>query len=390
MKNIGVKSIGIVAPFIREGDDIVKTVVNSVLEATAKDYSQMDFGGAGRELGYHLNHMNQDVIGITESVVARSAGLYVTVDEIADDIRKKFGDSATICLTDMIYSRNRFSMILKGIARAAKKLILVMESCDEVGNPRGVNPFTGVDIEKYYKELCEKENCEVEVLYRLRTIWNDNPNLIYPGVDYIKENIDGFIDCSLHTNGFSHLGFHSWYCFYPLYTLKDICSDKNPDFGLLGCNKATDERIKLFPTVKLAEDVCYAVRNEIKKKTGKDVNVLVYGDGCFKSPAMDGSGYSSIWEFADPVTVPGCTHGILDGSPNETKLKAIIDESTSDEEVTKRLNENKNKNLVGNMNSMGTTPRKYKDLLASLMDLTSGSGDRATPIVLVQDYFKEN
>jgi hypothetical protein len=209
-------------------------------------------------------------------------------------------------------------------------------------------------------------------------------------VDYIKERIDGFIDCSLHTNGFSHLSLHSWYCFHPVYTLKDICSDKNPDFGLLGCNKATDERIKLFPTVKLAEDVCYAVRDEIKKKTGKDVNVLVYGDGCFKSPAMDGCGYSSIWEFADPVTVPGCTHGILDGSPNESKLKAIIDSSASDAEVRKLVGMNKDRDLVGKMASMGTTPRKFTDLLASLMDLTSGSGDRATPVVLVQNYFREN
>lgn len=391
MNNKGVRVFGIEAPFIREGDDIVGIVVDSVLEATAKDWSQMSYGGAAHELGYHLNYKNQDVIGITESVVARSAGLYVTVDEIADDIRKKFGDNATICLTDMIYSRNRFSMILKGIARAAKKLILVMESCDEVGNPRGENPFTGVDIEKYYVEICEKENCKVEILHQLRTSWNDNPNLIHPGVDYIREPIAGFIDCSLHLVGkFSHLSLHSWYCFYPVYTLADICADKNPDFGLLGCNKATEERVKLFPTVRLAEDVCFAVKDQIKKKTGKDVNVMVYGDGCFKSPAMDGWGYSSIWEFADPVTVPGCTHGVLDGSPNEVKLKAVIDESASDAEVRKKVEAGKNKNLVGKMTSMGTTPRRYTDLLASLMDLTSGSGDRATPIVLVQNYFKEN
>ena len=380
---IGVKSMGVVAPFIREGDDIVKIVVESVLEATAKYYEQMDF----HELGYYLNYKNQDVIGITESVVARSAGLYVTVDDIANDIRKKFGDNATICLTDMIYSRNRFGMILKGIARAAKKLILVMERYDEVGNPRGINPFTGVDIEKYYTELCEKENCEVKVLHQLRTTWNDNPNLIHAGVDYIKEKIDGFIDCSLHSGKLSKLGLHSWYCFQPAYTLMDICTDKNPDFGLLGCNKATEERIKLFPTVKMAEDVCYAVKEQIKEKTGKDVNVLVYGDGCFKSPNVAGA---SIWEFADPTTVPGSTHGILDGSPNETKLKALIDSSASDAEVRKMVGMNKDRNLVGKMASMGTTPRKYTDLLASLMDLTSGSGDRATPIVLVQNYFNEN
>ena len=381
MNNKGVRVFGIEAPFIREGDNIVDIVVDSVLDATV----------------YYVNENyppeyaigDNDVIGITESVVARSAGLYVTVDEIADDIRKKFGDGATICLTNMIYSRNRFSMILKGIARAAGKLILVMEHEDEVGNPRGENPFTGVDIEKYYVEICEKENCEVEILHQLRTSWNDNPSLIHPGVDYIREPIAGFIDCSLHIKGMSTLMLHSWYCFWPVFTLKDICSDKNPDFGLLGCNKATEERVKLFPTVKLAEDVCYAVKERIKEKTGKDVNVLVYGDGCFKSPLQSGV-YYSIWEFADPVTVPGCTHGVLDGSPNEVKLKAAIDESASDAEVRKKVEAGRNKNLVGKMTSMGTTPRRYTDLLASLMDLTSGSGDRATPIVLVQNYFREN
>ena len=181
MKNTGVKVAGIIAPFIREGNDIIKIATDSILEATDE----------GKEI------KEKDVYGITESVVARSAGLYVTVDDIAEDIRKKFGDNATICLTDMIYSRNRFGIILRGIARSAKKLILVMEDKDEVGNPRGVNPFTGVDIEKYYTELIKEENCEVEILHRLRTIWNDNPNLIYPGVDYVKDRIDGFIDCSL-------------------------------------------------------------------------------------------------------------------------------------------------------------------------------------------------
>ena len=385
MNNIGVKSMGIVAPFVREGDDIVKIVVDSVLEATAKDWSQMDYGGAAHELGYYLNR-DTDVIGITESVVARSKGLYVTVDDIANDIRKKFGNNATICLTDMIYSRNRFSMILKGIARAAKKLILVMEPEDEVGNPRDVNPFTGVDIKEYYTELCKSENCEVEILDRLRTIWNNNPNLIYRGVDAIEEHIDGFIDCGLHNNGFSSLAIHSWYCFYPLYTLSDICADKNKDFGVLGSNKSTEEKLKLFPTIEMADKVCEDVQKEILKRTGKKVNVLVYGDGAFKSPKRQG--LPSIWEFADPVTVPGSTHGILDESPNEVKLKAAIDETTTDEEVMARLEENRNKNLVGNMTAMGTTPRKYTDLLASLMDLTSGSGDRATPIVLVQNYFK--
>lgn len=389
---IGVKSMGIVAPFIREGNDIVKIVVDSVLEATARDYEEMDFGGAGHELGYYLNCKNQDVIGITESVVARSAGLYVTVDDIANDIRKKFGDNATICLTDMIYSRNRFAMILKGVARAAKKLILVMGEMDEVGNPRGVNPFTGVDIEEYYKEICKNENCEVEVFYQVRTIWNDNPSLVRPGIDYLKEKIDGFIDCRLHIGNISPLAYESWYCFHPLYTLADICADKNPDFGLLGCNKATEERIKLFPTKKLAAEVCTGVRNAIKEKTGKDVIVMVYGDGHFHSPQILGVIGSSINEFADPTSFLSDEYGneILNKTPNEVKLKALIDKSASDAEVRKVLGLNKDRNLKNKMTSMGTTPRLFGWLLASLMDLTSGSGNRATPIVLVQNYFNEN
>ena len=368
MKNTGVKVAGIVAPFVREGDDIIKIATESILEATDD----------GKEI------KEKDVYGITESVVARSAGLYATVDDIAEDIMKKFGDNATICLTDMIYSRNRFGIVLRGVARAAKKLILVMEDQDEVGNPRGVNPFTGVDIEKYYTELVKEENCEVEILHRLRTIWNDNPNLIYPGVDYIKDRIDGFIDCSLHSGSeFSHLCIHSWYCFHPVYMLANICADKNPDFGLLGCNKATEERIKLFPTRKMAADVCTGVRTAIKEKTGKDVIVMVYGDGAYKD--LDGR----IWELADPESFLSDEYGneILNKTPNEVKLKALIDTNENDEQVRITLKNNKGKDLKGSMVSMGTTPRRFGNLLASLMDLTSGSGSRATPIVGVSNYF---
>lgn len=371
---MAVKCFGIEAPVIKKGDDLVKIVVDSVLNATHNGEDITD----------------KAIIGITESVVARAAGLYVTVDDIANDIRNKFGDNPTICLTDMIYSRNRFSMILKGIARAAKKLYIVMEMEDEVGNPRGVNQFTGVDIEEYYKEICKDENCEVEILHYLRTIWNDNPNLIYPGVDYIKEPIDGFIDCSLHLFGnFSHLALHSWYCFNPVYTLADICADKNPDFGVLGTNKATEELLKLFPTKQTANLICDMVKALIYSKTGKDVLVCVYGDGCFKDPV------GRIWEFADPVTMPGYTDpDVFESTPNEIKLKAFADDKYKNlsgkelDEAVKEEIRTKDKNLVGNMASQGTTPRKIRDLVASLMDLVSGSGDKGTPIVLVLDYFK--
>lgn len=380
MGKTGVKSIGIVTPFIREGDDIVKIVVDSVLDATRLGEKMRqpahNVKGLVRiegEYDYDIN--DNDVIGITESVVARSSGLYVTVDEIAMDILNKFGTNSELIIDSPIYSRNRFAMILKGIARAARKLYFVMPPFDEVGNPSGVNPFTGVDIQKYYKEICDSENC--------MSIFGESLYDVTKNMSDYDINNCGWIYCGLHdckewkekTAGEKRV------------TLADICSDKNPDFGLLGCNKSTEERLKLFPTVKLSEDVCYAVKEEIKNRAGKEVHVLVYGDGCFHSPEHEGVHGSSIWEFADPVTVPGSTHGILDGSPNETKLKAIIDSSASDAEVRKMVGMNKSRKLVGKMAAMGTTPRKYTDLLASLMDLTSGSGDRATPVVLVQNYF---
>jgi len=378
----GVISMGITCPIIREGDNLIDIVTNAVLN------EQNIVSGKGEKI-YTLQ--DKDVIGITESVIARAAGLYITVDDIADDIRKKFGDNPTICLTYMIYSRNRFSMILKGIARAAKKLILVMEFIDEVGNPRYTNPFTGVDIEEYYKEICKSENCDVEILHQLRTQWNDNPELIYPGVDFIKDKIDGFIDCSLHLpNGTSSsLAIHSWYCFYPLYTLAEICSDKNPDFGLLGTNKATEERLKLFPTKEEAQRICDGVKKKIYEITGKDIIVMAYGDGSYKD--LD----AGIWEMADPVSSPGYTdEELLNSTPNEIKVKAFADDKYKnlngqelEDAIKNEIKLNKGKNLVGQMTSQGTTPRRYINLLASLMDLTSGSGERCTPIILIKNYF---
>lgn len=360
---MAVKSFGVEAPIIREGDNIVNIVVDSVLEATAKDYSQMAFGGAGHELGYHLNYKN-DIIGITESVVARAMGQYITVDDIARDIDKKYGKGATICVVAPIYSRNRFSMILKGVARSAKMIHFIFPEFDDVGNPRGTNPFTGVNIEKYYKEICESEGCECTI----NEEWS-----------YEKYPV---LDCILHAGA----------KIYPkkqaFYYLDDICSDKSPDWGVLGTNKATEEKLKLFPSKIVANKVCEDVKAEIKKRTGKDVLVCVYGDGCFKDPV------GGIWEFADPVTMPGYTNPeIFESTPNEIKIKAFADDKfgglsgESLNEAVKEEIKNKDKNLVGNMASQGTTPRKIRDLVASLMDLTSGSGDKGTPIVVVQGYF---
>ena len=354
MENFGVTAAGIKCPIIREGDNIVEIVTNAVVENTWHPYKNR----------YALE--DKDVICVTESVIARSAGLYVSVDEIAEDVERIFGKNATIAVLDPIYSRNRFSMILKGIARAAKKILMRMPDFDEVGNPSGVNMFTGVDIKQYYGEICKAENCELEAYTY--------------GTDYKK--IDGVIYCGLHdyekwyqTNKLAHK--------YPSVTLAQLCADKNPDFGLLGTNKATEERLKLFPTKKLATSVCEQIKKNILKRTGKSVIVCAYGDGCFKSLLGE------IWECADPTTMPGYTDAdIIESTPNELKLKAFIDESKNDEELEKNLKmASEEKNLVGKMPAMGTTPRLYRDIIASLADLISGSGNRATPVVWLHKYF---
>jgi hypothetical protein len=363
-----VMSIGIECPMIRENDDLIKIVVESVLKSS-----------------HELNDL--DIIGITESVVARSQGNYVTVDEVAQETERIFGHDATIMLYNPIYSRNRFAMILKGIARGASKLIITMPQKDEVGNVRNNHPFTGLNYDEYYKEIVESENCEYVILDDLQG--GNDKNCFYSWMRNNQFNswmrndqgsqISG-LDCTLHNNGFSSLNLHSWYRFHPVYTLHEYFKDKC-EYGLLGSNKATEEKLKLFPSKKGAFEVCEGVKKAIKEKTGKDVIVVVYGDGCYKDAS------SEIWEFADPITMPGYTNPeLIESTPNEIKLKALIDSSASDAEVRKGLKA-KEKDLKGNMKSQGTTPRLCRDLLASLMDLTSGSGDRETPVVLVKGYF---
>ena len=377
--NKGVISRGISAPMIKEGDDLVRIVVDSVINEV-KDVKIINVPyyiegvrafRTEEHMSYDIN--DKDIIGITESVIARAAGQYISVDDIAADIEKKFGNDAFIRLIDPIYSRNRFSMILKGIARAAKKLYIIMPSIDEVGNPSGVNPFTGVNIQDYYKEICESENCEV-------FFWDGvSPNNCRQEIPELKDILDvNTIYCGLHDYTWwkEHLGSSNH------FTLADICDEFSPDWGLLGTNKSTEERLKLFPSKEVAWKVCDEVKVQIKEITGKDVIVCSYGDGCFKDPV------GGIWEFADPVTMPAYTDKeLIESTPNEIKLKAFIDDGTSEEEINKLIKEKKN--LVGSMTSQGTTPRLYRDLLASLMDLTSGSGDRATPIVLIQNYFRD-
>lgn len=362
MNNTGVMSIGVKAPIIKKGDNLSKIVVDSILKTT-KTY----FPYPNNE-SYYYDIDDRDIIGITESVVARSVGNYVTVNDIANELIVRFGENKKFILINPIYSRNRFSMILKAIARAAKEVVIYMPEFDEVGNPSGVNQFTGVNIKEYYEDIINNEGkkCWIRI---------EDPS------EYENENNSVTIYCGLHDYG-------QWKEDYEddtHITLADICSDKC-EYGLLGSNKATEEKLKLFPDKKSSQVLVENVQRMIYEITNKKVEVMIYGDGCFKDPI------GGIWEFADPVVSPAFTDG-LSGTPNEIKIKAFADDKfgslSGDELINAVKNEirNKDSNLVGNMASQGTTPRRFTDLLGSLMDLTSGSGDKGSPIVLVKNYF---
>jgi hypothetical protein len=349
-KNKAVSAFGITCPFIREGNDIASIIVDSVLNS-----------------GHTLDDM--DVIGITESVVARAQGNYVTVDELAEEIQRFVigKKKPELILYKPIYSRNRFAVILRAFARACSKIVLVMPDVDEVGNPVTNHPFTGLDYGDLYSTICNEEGCDCIIVYSDYEIYKSYSHL------------DGYVDCALHGNNFNLQNLK------PYYTLRDFCKDKC-DWGLLGSNKVNEEKLKLFPSKAGAQAVCDIVKDEIKKRTGKNVVVCVYGDGCFCSPKSEHNSVS-INEFADPVTCPGYTDKeLMETSPNEIKLKALIDNAVDDNEVHVALSKKTGNNLK-NEKTMGTTPRLRKDLLASLMDLMSGSGERATPCVLVKNYF---
>lgn len=383
-------SRGIRAPIIRSGDDIVAITVDSVL-AAAKDE------------GFSL--YDRDVIAVTEAVVARADGNYATIDNIADDVRGKLG-GGHIGLVFPILSRNRFSVCLRGIARGCKKVTLLLGyPSDEVGNhlvdpelleEKGVNPwtdvltseqfyaicgecrhpFTGVDYIAFYKELIENEGAEAEVIFANRP-------------ETILNYTDKVICCDTHTRQHTRTRIEK-HGGKGILTLCDIMnapvngSGCNPEYGLLGSNKATENSVKLFP--KNSREVACKIQAEILARTGVHVEAMVYGDGAFKDPV------GKIWELADPVVSPGYTDGLY-GLPNELKLKFLADNDYSElsgqelaEKIRDRIRE-KNKNLKGSMLSQGTTPRMLTDLIGSLCDLTSGSGDKGTPIVLVQHYF---
>ena len=388
---VGTVSRGVRAPIIREGDDIVKIVADSVVEAANSE-------------GYEIR--NRDIVAMTEAVVARAQGNYASVYDIAEDVKAKFGEGATIGVIFPILSRNRFAICLRGIAMGAKKIVLMLSyPSDEVGNhlisldmldEKGVDPyrdvlslekyrelfgyekhrFTGIDYVEYYEQLITECGAEVEVIFA------NNARAVLP---YTKN----VINCDIHTRARTKRLLKSAgaekVCGLDEILNKSVNgSGYNADYGLLGSNKATEDKVKLFP--RDCQPVVDAIQDDILKRTGKLVEVMVYGDGAFKDPV------GKIWELADPVVAPAYTAG-LEGTPNELRLKYLADNdfaALSGEELKAAIKERiveKDENLVGNMASEGTTPRRLTDLIGLLCDLTSGSGDKGTPIVHIQGYF---
>ncbi|WP_142415538.1 coenzyme F420-0:L-glutamate ligase [Hathewaya massiliensis] len=387
---VGTVVRGLRAPIINKGDDIAEIVVNTVLKASEIE-------------GYSIN--DKDVVTVTESVVARAQGNYATIDNIAKDVESKFGKD-TVGVIFPILSRNRFAICLRGIAKGTKKIVLMLSyPSDEVGNhlvdmdmldEKGINPwtdvlteeefrkhfgykkhvFTGVDYIDYYKSLIEEYGTECEVIFsnNAKTILNYTKNVL---------------TCDIHTR-FRTKRILKANGGEKIYSLDDILSTSidgsgyNENYGLLGSNKATEETVKLFP--RDCQPIVDKIQNILKEKTGKTVEVMVYGDGAFKDPV------GKIWELADPVVSPAYTSG-LEGTPSEVKLKYLADNNFAHlkgEELKKAISEyitNKQEDLVGSMESQGTTPRQLTDLIGSLSDLTSGSGDKGTPIIYIQGYF---
>ena len=329
---LGRQSIGIKTPLIRDGDDLLKIIPDCIFRSITLE--------------------DGDIVGITESILARSQGNYVTLDEIVEDIHRLNPKNKPIRLWNPIYSRNRFSMILKAIARSTYEIEIVMPEIDEVGNVLRNHPFTGLNYDEYYREICESEHCKTTIV---------------PKVSYNTINDFFNINCELRPYDSNYKANY--------ITLKDICSDRS-QYGLLGSNKSTEEKIKLFPNITKAQQFVSELQ-QVFKNRGYNVEVMIFADGCFKDPV------GGIWEFADPITSPAYTSGLV-GKPNELKLKAFIDEGYSDEEISNLIKSKED--LFSQMASQGTTPRRKIDLLASLMDLTSGSGDAGTPIVVVKNY----
>lgn len=387
---VGTVVRGLRCPIINQGDNIEQIVVNSVLKASEVE-------------GFQIN--DKDIVTVTESVVARAQGNYASIDHIAKDVRSKFGEE-TIGVIFPILSRNRFAICLRGIAKGAKKIVLMLNyPSDEVGNhlvdldmldEKGVNPwtdvltekefrdlfgyqthpFTGIDYINYYKSIVEEYGMECEVIF------SNQPETI---LDYTKN----VLSCDIHSR-FRTKKILEANGGEKIYSLDDILTEPidgsgyNEAYGLLGSNKSTENTVKLFP--RKCQPIVDNIQQMLKEKTGKNVEVMVYGDGAFKDPV------GKIWELADPVVSPAYTSG-LEGTPNEVKLKYLADNNFADlrgkelEEAINNYINNKAEDLVGSMETQGTTPRKLTDLIGSLSDLTSGSGDKGTPVIYIQGYF---
>ena len=387
---IGTVSRGVRAPIIRQGDDIVEIVTNSVIEAAKDDGTDI---------------RDRDIIAMTEAIVARAQGNYASVDDIAEDVKAKFGGE-TVGVIFPILSRNRFAICLRGIAKGAKKIVLALSyPSDEVGNhlisldaldEKGINPytdvltlakyrelfgyekhrFTGVDYVEYYEKLIVEAGAEAEIIFA------NDPRAI---LAYTKN----VINCDIHTRARTKRLLRAAGAEI-VYGLDEILSQPvngsgyNADYGLLGSNKATEDTVKLFP--RECQPIVDDIQKKIYEATGKTVEVMVYGDGAFKDPV------GKIWELADPVVSPAYTAG-LEGTPNELKLKYLADNDFASlsgdalKEAIKAEIVKKDADLFGQMASEGTTPRRLTDLIGSLCDLTSGSGDKGTPIVWIQGYF---
>ncbi|GIP29049.1 hypothetical protein J23TS9_41790 [Paenibacillus sp. J23TS9] len=387
---VGTVVRGLRCPIINQGDSIEEIVVDSVLRASEVE-------------GFSIQ--DKDIITVTESIVARAQGNYATIDHIAKDVSSKFGEE-TVGVIFPILSRNRFAVCLRGIAKGAKKIVLMLSyPSDEVGNhlvdldmldEKGVNPwtdvlseqqfrehfgykkhtFTGIDYIDYYKSLIEEYGVECEVIF------SNNPKTI---LEYTKN----VLTCDIHTR-FRTKKILKANGGDKIYSLDDILaapiegSGYNETYGLLGSNKSTEDRVKLFP--RNCQPIVDKIQHTLTEKTGKHVEVMIYGDGAFKDPV------GKIWELADPVVSPAYTSG-LDGTPNEVKLKYLADNNFADlkgEELKQAISQyirEKETDLVGAMEAQGTTPRRLTDLIGSLSDLTSGSGDKGTPIIYIQGYF---
>ena len=388
---LGTVSMGLRAPIIRQGDDMVEIVTGCILEAMKED---------------GLVPRDRDIVAMTEAIVARSQGNYASVDDIAADVREKLGGE-TVGVMFPILSRNRFAICLRGIAKGCKKIVLMLSyPSDEVGNhlidwdlmdEKGVDPykdvlseekyrelfgfikhtFTGVDYVEYYSQLIREMGCECEVIFA------NNPRAI---LDYTKN----ILTCDIHTRARTKRilkagGAECVLGLDEIMTAPINGSGYNANYGLLGSNKSTEDTVKLFP--RECQGLVEDIQSKLLELTGKHIEVMVYGDGAFKDPV------GKIWELADPVVSPAYTAG-LEGTPNELKLKYLADNDFADlsgealrDAIKDKIAQKDGSSLVGNMAAQGTTPRRLTDLIGSLCDLTSGSGDKGTPIVYIQGYF---